>query len=114
MDSLRRAPMVAILRAMQVMSDCSGIGNRHVVLEVMQIKARVPAWMRRVYMTGRIPMLVDGQFVAPGQMFIASIRPQRLPMEHRNCVHLPMRDGVVLKAIRIPSFSVGQQLLRSF
>lgn len=101
-----RAVGVAVVQSRT--SDCSGVGNHQIVLDVPHL-SRGEGIQRIV--TSRPMAGSRSAELAVGTTVLAAIEPDRRPAQTVNCVPLPDLDGTLRHAVEVDSVDTGMRVL---
>jgi hypothetical protein len=111
-ECLRRPGTAAVIRLLSATSDCSGVGHRHLVFEVLE--ARGGAALRQAYVScplySRCAAL-DGPLAQPGAIAVARLRPDARPARTVACVAVPATDAVVACAVEVDGVADARRRL---
>jgi hypothetical protein len=97
---------VALLRVTFDKADCSGIGNQHVVLEVVEL-GRGPLTVKKVRWSGPL----YGKAPGPRGLVVGGIEVKALPARKAPCLSLVAADGHLRAFVRVDDADDGRQLL---
>jgi hypothetical protein len=108
--ALVAAPALAIATVVSSKTDCSGIGNKHIVFDVVRL-VRGTAISRIV--TSRPLYGSRRESFTVGDTFVVAIEPRSRPAQTAKCVTIPAHEGTVRHHVRAASAADAEHLVEA-